>query len=153
MVNVLIHTDTRYPVNRKIVRTAVEDTFKKFKIENTDFEVSVAVVGARKMKQLTEKYLNDGGKHQILTFALEEEAKSFRILNTSSEDMRGDLPSHGFINPSGEILSLGDIVLCWPQTILEASEDEVMVDDKVYELICHGAEHLLGKDHEESLVG
>jgi len=153
MIKVLIKTDTRYPVNRKIVRVAVEDTFKKYKIENADFEVSVAVVGARKMKQLTDKYLNDGGKHQILTFALEEEAKSLRILNTSSEEIRGGLRSHGFINPSGEILRLGDIVLCWPQTILEASEDEMMVDDKVYELICHGTEHLLGKDHDESLVG
>ena len=152
MIKVLIKTDTRYPISRKIVRKAVEDTFKKYKIENAEFEVSVAVVGGRKMKQLTEKYLNDGSKHQILTFALEEEAKSLRILNTSSDEIRGDLPSHGFINPSGEILRLGDVVLCWPQTILEASEDEMMVDDKVYELICHGTEHLLGKDHEESLV-
>src|SRR3990167_11416464 len=142
MIKVLIKTDTRYPVNRKIVRVAVEDTFKKYKIENANFEVSVAVVGARKMKQLTNKYLNDGGKHKNLTFALEEEARSLRILSSSSEDMRGDLRSHGFINPSGEILRLGDIVLCWPQTILEASEDEMMVDDKVYELICHGTEHL-----------
>ena len=152
MIKVLIKTDTRYPISRKIVRKAVEDTFKKYKIENAEFEVSVAVVGGRKMKQLTEKYLNDGSKHQILTFALEEEAKSLRILNTSSDEIRGDLPSHGFINPSGEILRLGDIVVCWPQTILEASEDEMMVDDKVYDLIWHETEDSPGKDDEESLI-
>jgi len=74
MINVLIKTDTRYPVNRVIIRKAVEDTFKKFKIM-ADFEVSVMVVGARKMKNLTDDFLGDGCAHQILTFALNEESK------------------------------------------------------------------------------
>ena len=133
------------------MRAAIEDTFKKFKIENAQIEVSVAVVGARKMKQLANKYLNEVGKHQILTFALEGDNKNPRILNTSL-NLQQEPQSPGFVNPPDEILRIGDIILCWPQTLLEASEDEMMVDDKVYELICHGAEHLLGKDHEESLV-
>ena len=134
MVDVLIHTDTRYPVNRKIIRKAIEDTFKKLKIENAGFEVSVAVVGQRKMKALTNSYLQDGQKHQILTFALEE-------VNQNA-DVRG------FVNPPDGILRLGDIVLCWPLVLEEASHDDIMVDDEVYKLVNHGTEHLLGKHHE-----
>lgn len=152
MVNVLIHTDTRYPVNRKIIRSAAQDTFKKFKIENANLEVSVAVVGARKMKQLGDKYAGDGKKHQILTFALEEDPQNPRVLSTSVPDSKQKSESYGFVNPPNEVLKIGDIVLCWPQVLMEASEDEMMVDDKVYELVCHGINHLLGQDHDESPI-
>ena len=132
MVKVLIHTDTRYPVNRKVIRAAVADVFVKNKIASSDAEVSVAVVGERKMKDLSGKYLSDGKNHEILTFALED-----------ASDVRG-----GFVNPPDEVLRLGDVVLCWPQVLALAAKDDVLVDDEVYFLISHGVEHLLGKHHE-----
>ena len=131
MIKILIHTDTRYPVNRKIIRKAVFDVFAKNKITG-DAEVSVAVVGERKMKDLSGKYLSDSKNHEVLTFALED------ITNAKG----------GFINPPDEILRLGDVVLCWPQVLSLAAKDDVLVDDEVYFLASHGAEHLLGKHHE-----
>ena len=150
MVNVLIKTDTRYPVNRKTVRRAVFDTFKKFKID-AGFEVSVIVVGARKMKKLTDDFLGDFQKHQILTFALNEESKT-RILkgaDANDYDSSSSLSakSQGFVNPPDGILRLGDVVLCWPEVLISASEDDMMVDEEVYDLVCHGTEHLLGYGH------
>lgn len=130
-MNVLIHTDTRYPVNRKIIRKAVVDVFAKNKI-NSDAEVSVAVVGERKMKVLTGKYLSDGKNHEILTFALED-----------ASEVRG-----GFVNPPDEVLRLGDVVLCWPEVLQLAAKEDILVDDEVYFLTAHGVEHLLGKHHE-----
>lgn len=136
MVHVLIHTDSRYPVNRKIVRKAIDDTLKKFKIDNDNFEVSVAVVGARKMKVIGDKYLNDGKKHEILSFPFEE-ISSHR-----------DGAQQGFISAPDGILRLGDIVLCWPEVVSLAASEASMVDDKIYDLIGHGMEHLMGKHHE-----
>lgn len=132
MVNVDIVSDTRYPVNRKIVRKAVVDTLSKNKV-NGDIEVSVAVVGRRKMKQLTDQYLGDGLNHEILSFPFED------VASTSKE---------GFINPPDDVLRLGDIVLAWPDVVLAAGSDDVMVDDELYMLTSHGVEHLLGKHHE-----
>ena len=132
MVNVLIHTDSRYPVNRKIIRKACEETLKKNKAEGLSAEVSVAVVGARKMKDLTKTYLGDNQKHEVLSFAFEDISQSGK----------------GFVNVPDDILRLGEVVLCWPAVLSEASRDEVMVDDKVYELTSHGVEHLLGIHHE-----
>ncbi len=139
MTTVLIQTDTRYPLNRKVVRRAVAETFKKHKVENLDSEVSVSVVGSRKMKQLTQKYLKEISKHQILTFSFEDLAQSGQNVNISHQ---------GFVNPPDDILRLGDIVLCWPEVLDEASKDDMMVDDEVYDLVCHGVEHLLGYNHE-----
>lgn len=132
MINVLIHTDTRYPVNRKIIRKAVEETLKNNKASNLSAEVSVAVVGSRKMRDLSEKYLKDDKRHQVLSFSFEDISES----------------RQGFVGLPDDVLRLGEIVLCWPEVIEEASRDDEMVDDKVYELTSHGVEHLLGKHHE-----
>jgi len=133
MIKVIIHADTRYPVNRKIIKKAVLDTFSEFKVEYAHLEVSVAVVGARKMKQLAIKFLQDPETHEVLTFALEEVSES---------------NGRGFVNPPDDILRLGDIVLCWPKVLESASRQDTMVDDQLYFLSRHGTEHLLGKHHE-----
>ena len=132
MVNVLIHTDSRYPVNRKIIRKACWETLVKNKAGSLSAEISLAVVGARKMKNLAQKYLEDDRKHEVLSFSFEDVSQSGR----------------GFVNVPDDILRLGEVILCWPQVLAEASRDAVMVDDKVYELTSHGVEHLLGIHHE-----
>ena len=152
MINVLIKTDTRYPVNRKIVKRAVEETFQKFKID-ADFEVSIFVAGARKMKKLTADFLGDGKKHEILTFALNEESPEKALLRDQKDFglSLGQVSSgrQGFVNPPDGVLRLGDIILCWPDVLLLASADDVMIDEAVYDLVCHGVEHLLGYSHQE----
>ncbi len=129
MVKVLISTDPRYPVNRKVLRRAVLGVFEKEKILDIQAEVSVSVVGKRKMKALTSKYLKDGRDHEVLSFPIEEVA--------------------GFINAPDDVLRLGDVVLCWPEVLLCAARDNIMVDEEVALLTAHGVEHLLGKHHEE----
>src|SRR4030042_3637215 len=103
MITILIHTDTRYAVNRKVVKKAVSDTFKKNKAVGLDAEVSVAVVGSRKMRILTSEYLKDDKDHEILTFGYEE-ITQHKISYSGA--------SQGYVNPPDEILKLGDIVLC-----------------------------------------
>ena len=133
MVKVIIHTDTRYPVNRKMIRKAVLDTLSEFKVENAHLEVSVAVIGARKMKDLSSKFLKDRETHEVLAFPQEEISQS---------------EAGGFVNPPDDILRLGDIVICWPEVLESASREETMVDDQLYFLTGHATEHLLGKRHE-----
>ena len=133
MVKVLIFSDSRYPVNRKVIRKAVLETFIKHKIEAISAEVSVAIVGSRKMNDLTEKFMKDGKKHEVLSFPLEEVTFDSQA---------------GFVSPPESVLRLGDVVLCWPEVLDAASQDDIMVDEEVYKLTCHGVEHLLGKHHE-----
>ena len=133
MIKVRIHTDTRYPVNRRVIRKAVLDTFSEFKIESGDLEVSVAVVGSRKMKDLSLKFLKDSQAHEVLAFAQEEISEA---------------NGRGFVNPPDDILRLGDIVLCWPEVLESASREDTMVDHQLYFLSRHATEHLLGKHHE-----
>lgn len=140
MNSVLIRTDSRYPVNRKIIRRAVADTLGKnipsisdSRAGLSDCEVSVSVVGKRKISEIAQKYLNDGELHEVLSFPFEDAAAAGGV---------------GFVKAPDGILRLGDIVLCWPQVLLAAARDGVMVDDEVYLLTAHSVLHLLGKHHD-----
>lgn len=133
MLKISISGDTRYGANRKAIRKAVIDAVSREKALSFNGEVSVHIVGERKMKQLVEKHFDDGEMHSVLAFP--------------QEDLGGE-GSAPFVNPPDGIMHLGDIVLCWPQMLEEASKRDVLVDDQVYFLINHGALHLLGKHHD-----
>lgn len=139
MQRILISGDSRYPVNRKVVRQAITDTLFKNKISKDDVEVSVMVIGRRKMKELSRKFLKDDGLHEVLSFPLEDIAYENADITSARQ---------GFVNYPDEVLRLGDIILSWPDVVAQASLDNVMVDYEVYKLTAHSCEHLLGKHHE-----
>ncbi len=125
-INVLIYVESRYKVNRKRIKTALAQVCEENKIQSK-IEVSVAIVGDRKMKLLNKKYRDKGGTTNVLSFPL-------------SEGESSKLPN--------DVTRLGDIVISYPVVIKEASRDEVLVDEKVEELVRHGMLHLLGLHHE-----
>lgn len=124
-VNVLIFVESRYKVNRKRIRTALSNLLNQQGI-HSPVEVSVAIVGDRKMRELSKKYKGEDKTRNVLSFSLTE--------------------GEAHPTPSG-VLRLGDIVISYPVVITEASRDEVLVDDKIDELVTHGMTHLLGLHH------
>ncbi len=108
------------------------DTLASNRVPSEEVEVSVAVVGKRKMKMLGREFLKDDQNHEVLSFPYEDLASN----------------QGGFINFPDNVLRLGDIVLCWPEVVLLASGEDVMVDAEIYKLTSHATEHLLGKHHE-----
>lgn len=125
-INVLIFVESRYKVNRRKVRSSIEKFLSEQAI-SSDVEVSVAVVGDRKMRELSKKYKGEDKTRNILSFSLTE----------------GET-----INSDPTKLRLGDIVISYPEVIREAAAEEVLVDEKVEELVLHGMNHLLGLHHE-----
>lgn len=125
-VRIPIFVESRYRVNRKRIKKAVSKVLTKQDVKGP-IEVSVAIVGDRKMRALSLKYKGEDKTRNILSFSLSEGESTY-------------LPS--------EVLRLGDIVISYPQIIRDASEEEVLVDDKIDELVEHGMLHLLGINHE-----
>lgn len=129
MVKVLITKQSNYPVTVAPIKKKLADFLVKSGIVS-DAEVSIALVGEAKMLELSKKYLKDKNLHNVLSF-------------TPSE-VKGN-----FVYPPNDIIQLGEIVVCYPQAVKEAKEENVLIDERVYELIEHGALHLLGIHHEE----
>ena len=125
-ISVLIFVESRYKVNRKRIRKVIESVIAKNEVAGL-VEISVAVVGDRKMRELSKKYKGEDKTRNILSFS-----------QTEGESMA--MPS--------DVLRLGDIVLSFPQVINDAVRDEMLVDDKVDQLVEHGFMHLLGLHHE-----
>ncbi|OGH05226.1 MAG: rRNA maturation RNase YbeY [Candidatus Levybacteria bacterium RBG_16_35_11] len=126
LINVLIFVESRYKVNRKKIKQAIENLLHKQEI-NSPIEVSIAIVGDRKMRTLSRKYKDEDKTRNVLSFSQEE----------------GDP-----LKSPSSVLRLGDIVISYPEVIKEASKEEVLVDDKINELVVHGLLHLLGIHHD-----
>lgn len=124
-LTVLIFVESRYKVNRKRIRATLSKVIDEQGIKSP-VEVSIAIVGDRKMRELSKKYKGEDKTRNILSFSLTEG----EALHTPKD-----------------VLRLGDIVISYPVVITEAARDEVLVDDKIDELVAHGMNHLLGLHH------
>ena len=126
----LIKSESRYPVSRKVIKETVERVLGEKKIKR-DIEVSVNIAGDRLMKSLNKKYRNLDETTDVLSFSLSEA-----------------LENSQFVDAPDNILRLGDIIVSYPQAVVEASDEEKLVDQKIGELVEHGLLHLLGYHHE-----
>ncbi len=122
---VLISSESRYPINRRKIKETVLGYLEKLGIQEA--EISVAVVGSRKIRELNKKWRNLDEPTTVLTFALEE--------------ARG----------ADGILRIGDIVISYPQARLIAQEDNLSMDQAIDKLLVHGLNNLFGKNDNQLL--
>ena len=128
MVKILLFSESRYPVNRRAIRGEVVDLLSKKGIVS-DVEVSIAIVGDRKMRELSKKYRGKDETTDVLSFSQTEGVV--------------------IAQPGNNVLRLGDIVISYPQVLKNAAKKEVLVDEEITSLVGHGLSHLLGEHHDE----
>lgn len=119
MFSILISSESRYPISRPNIKKSIEEYLEKLGVE--DIEVSVAVVGSRKIKGLNKKWRNLNEATAVLTFNLEE-----------PRDFAG-------------VLRIGDIVISYPEARLIAQEENLTMDQAIDKLLVHGLNNLFGK--------
>jgi rRNA maturation RNase YbeY len=129
MIKVSVTKQSSYPVRVSVIKKKLAEFLAKNGIVS-DAEVTVAIIGEKKMMEIGGKYLKDKRLHNVLSFVPNE--------------VKG-----GFIYPPDGKIHLGEIIVCYPQAVKEAGEENVLIDERVYELVEHGATHLLGIHHEE----
>jgi probable rRNA maturation factor len=122
-----ISADSKFPVDRKLLRTTLFNEWDKRAI-GVDANLSIAIVGTRKMAELHKKFMKREGATDVLTFPQQ-----------STEN--GD---QGFVTPDETPLELGDIVICYPLALDQAIRLGVLVDERIQELAVHGFGNLMG---------
>lgn len=121
-----IKADSRYKFNRKKVRESVEKLLAEHGI-NQPVELSLMVVGDRKIRELEKKYFGEDKVTDVLSFPQME----------------------GKVMPGEEDkLVLGDVVVCYPQAKRQALKLNRLLDDEIEFLVNHGVLHLLGVHHD-----
>jgi probable rRNA maturation factor len=129
MIKVFISKQSNYPVKTAPIKKKLAEFLAKNGIVS-DAEVNVAIIGEAKMIKVGKKYLKDSKLHNVLSF------------------VPGEIKG-GFVYPPDGKIHLGEIIVCYPQAVREAKEENILIDERVYGLIEHGAGHLLGYNHEE----
>lgn len=138
MINIIISSDPRYSINRNLIRNTIVETLMQHRVIGK-VEVSVSIIGDRKMHELNRKYRGIDSTTDILSFALED----------PSPTNLQHIPRVGFVAAPDQVLRLGDILLSYPQVVEDASIEGISVDEEMRFLLEHGVKHLLGIHHEE----
>lgn len=138
MITVLIHIESRFPADRTKIRSIVQNYLSQ-KLSG-EVEVGVSIVGDRKMKQLNSQYRQITDTTDVLSFPLDDASASSR------KDVQvGFSPEK---SAPDQVLRLGDVIVSYPQAVLEAAEANKLVDEQLEFLIAHGLDHLMGIHHE-----
>lgn len=131
MISVLFQTESHFPASREKIVPAVEEVLSKKMTGNV--EVSIVIAGDRRMRNLNKTYRHIDATTDVLSFPQHDPSQQMKQ----------------FMSPPDNVMYLGDIVVSYPQAVDEAAEENMLVDDKVIQLILHGLDHLLGIHHPE----
>jgi probable rRNA maturation factor len=130
MITINILADAKFPFDRVAIREHLTKVLARYRLTER-VEITLSVVGKRKMSEYHKYYMQIPGPTDVLSFPLNDTA-----------DPRP------FVSPPDGILRLGDIVVCYSVAVEEALEKQVKVDNQIQFLAEHGLMHLLGFHHE-----
>lgn len=129
MITVNLFIGSRYPIDRKKLRSCAKKSLNDQGV--IDAQIDISIVGSRKIKLLNESRLGHPGSTDVLSFPQHE---------------KNNL--HDFPLPEGMPPHLGDIVISFPEAVSSAKRYGKLVDDQICFYLQHGIMHLLGYHHE-----
>lgn len=97
-------------------------------------ELGLFITGQEKVQQLNLSYLGEDEPTDVLSFSAVEEG--------------GD-NSSPFVTPPDGVLHLGEVIISYPQAVIQAEEHQHPIKREVAILIIHGILHLMGYEHDK----
>jgi probable rRNA maturation factor len=110
----------------------------------SETEVSLLFVDEATIASLNERFLDEAGPTDVLSFPIEDDADR----SGRSPDEGGTGPGSIEADTGRRLLLLGDVVICPAVAARNAEEHGVSLDDEIALLVVHGILHLLGMDHQ-----
>jgi len=98
-------------------------------------ELGLVIVGQERVRQLNLSYLGDDEPTDVLAFSM--------LPEQSEENL---VP---FMVPPDGIRHLGEVIISYPQAVIQAEDHRHSVKREIAILIIHGVLHLLGYDHDK----
>ncbi len=107
------------------VQRAAEEVLRR---EDRPGEVTIVVTDEQGIRELSRDFLGRDEITDVLAFATQEEVGPF-------------VPAP----EAGKYL--GDVIICYPRAVEQATEHEHPLEEELALLVVHGVLHLLGYDH------
>lgn len=134
-MTLLIKNFTKQKLNQKYLNKIAEKTLEITKFKRP-VEISLVVVGEKRIKTLNKKYRKIDKVTDVLSFGDDQADET-----TKSKTVK-------FINPPDDIVRLGEVFICYSQAIKQAKQKRHSVKKEMTILLIHGILHLLGYEHK-----
>jgi len=95
-------------------------------------EVGLVIATEERVRELNRDYLGEDEPTDVLAFSAWEE--------------EGELP---FVQPPDGLFHLGEVIIAYPQAVVQAAEHGHRLEKELAILLIHGLLHLLGYEHDE----
>ena len=127
-INVLIDDDLELKLEVGWLRKVAEQALVAQGV-GTNVELGLVITTEERVKQLNRDYLGRDEPTDVLAFSAREEGG-------------GNLPA--FVQPPDGVLHLGEVIISYPQAVIQAEEYQHSIRKELAILIIHGVLHLLG---------
>jgi probable rRNA maturation factor len=97
-------------------------------------EISLVITGQEQIQELNRQYRGKDQPTDVLSFSMAEQKET---------------EPEAFIGPPDGLLHLGEVIISYPQAVLQAQEGGHSIQQEMAVLIVHGVLHILGYDHEQ----
>jgi probable rRNA maturation factor len=99
-----------------------------------EVELGLVIATEERVKQLNRDYRGRDEPTDVLAFSAREEVGTV-------------LPP--FVQPPDGVLHLGEVIISYPQAVIQAEEHRHSIKKEIAILIIHGVLHLLGYEHDK----
>jgi probable rRNA maturation factor len=101
-------------------------------------EISLLLTGQERIQELNRDYRGKDQPTDVLSFSM-------------SEQKLEDDPV-AFIGPPDGLIHLGEVIISYPQALIQAEESRHSIKQELATLIVHGVLHIQGYDHEKAEI-
>jgi len=129
-INVLIDEDFEGCPEVSWLRSIAEQVLIA-RSAGSDVELGLVITSQEKVRQLNKSYRGKDEPTDVLAFYMTSAA------------------GETFVAPLDGLLHLGEVIISYPQAVIQAREHRHSIKRELAILIIHGVLHLLGYDHEE----
>jgi len=135
-INVLVEEDFEECPGADWLRDVAERVLVAQSV-GSDVELGLVITSQERVQQLNKDYRGKDAPTDVLAF----------YMMTAGEGK--GVESSDFIVPPDGVRHLGEVIISYPQAVMQAEEHQHSIKRELAVLIIHGVLHLLGYDHEE----
>lgn len=103
----------------------------------SDVELGLVITTQERVQELNRSYRGEDKPTDVLAF----------YMIPAAEETGAESPF--FVAPPDGVLHLGEVIISYPQAVIQAKEHQHSIKKETAILIIHGVLHLLGYDHDK----
>lgn len=140
-INVLVEEGIETGPSDAWMQNIIEKTLLE---ENapSNSEISLIITGQERIQELNRQYRGKDKPTDVLSFSMAE------VEEENENEEEGEDEKTAFISPPDDMIHLGEVIISYPQAVIQSQERSHSIRREMAILIVHGVLHILGYDHE-----